>query len=48
VRAFAAAELGPGEAGAGAEELEEGGAGVHVPLAELHPLAVHREDHRRR
>jgi hypothetical protein len=46
-RAFAAAELGAGEAGAGAEELEEGGAGVHVPLTELHALAVDREDRRR-
>lgn len=45
--AFAAAELGPGEAGAGAEELEERGAGVHVPLAELNPLPVYSQDRRR-
>lgn len=44
---FAAAELGAGEAGAGAEEVEEGGARVDaVAVAELEALAVDREDHR--
>jgi hypothetical protein len=46
-RAFAAAELGSGEAGAGAEEVEEGGARV-VAVAELEALAVDREHHRHR
>ena len=46
-RAFAAAELGAGEAGAGAEEVEEGGARIVVAVAELEALAVDREDHRR-
>lgn len=43
--AFAAAELGAGEAGSGAEEVEEGGARV-VAVAELEALAVDREHHR--
>jgi hypothetical protein len=45
-RAFAAAELGAGEPGAGAEEIEERHAGIHVPVPELEALAVDGEHHR--
>lgn len=40
--AFATAELGAGEAGAGAEELEEGLPGVAPVAAKLEALAVDR------
>jgi hypothetical protein len=45
-RAFAAAELGAGEPGAGAEEIEERHAGIHVPVPELEALAVDGKHHR--